>query len=253
MSSIKKKRLIDGLPAATKKFMQDQAGNELVVYEDGFALGSEGSKVEGGEKGKYYLNNHVDINLLYHFEKEGDLHSLRIVGFEVSPKSVQHDTEFSAGQTPKTCPVQPGKPISVSDGAKEVVWSYSVKWEESNVKWALRWDVYLKMRDNQIHWFSIVNSLMIVLFLSGMLAMIVMRTVHADFKRYRELETQEEAQEETGWKLVHGDVFRPPQYGMFLSALVGTGLQVLSMILITMGLSLLFLSTLFFPHKFFFH
>ncbi|KAE8731664.1 Transmembrane 9 superfamily member 9 [Hibiscus syriacus] len=28
--------------------------------------------------------------------------------------------------------------------------------------------------------------------------------------RYNELEAQEEAQEETGWKLVHGDVFRPP-------------------------------------------
>ena len=28
----------------------------------------------------------------------------------------------------------------------------------------------------QIHWFSIINSLMIVLFLAGMLAMIMMRT-----------------------------------------------------------------------------
>jgi len=80
---------------------------------------------------------------------------------------------------------------------------------------------------------------MIVLFLSGMLAMIIMRTVHADFKRYRELETQEEAQEETGWKLVHGDVFRPPQHGMLLSALVGTGVQVLAMVLITMAFAVL--------------
>jgi len=32
------------------------------------------------------------------------------------------------------------------------------------------------MTDDQIHWFSIINSLMIVLFLSGMVAMIMMRT-----------------------------------------------------------------------------
>ncbi|KAG2241322.1 hypothetical protein Bca52824_096693 [Brassica carinata] len=82
--------------------------------------------------------------------------------------------------------------------------------QESEVKWASRWDAYLLMNDNQIHWFSIVNSLMIVLFLSGMVAMIMLRTLYRDISRYNELETQEEAQEETGWKLVHGDVFRIP-------------------------------------------
>jgi hypothetical protein len=41
-------------------------------------------------------------------------------------------------------------------------------------RWASRWDTYLLMMDDQIHWFSIVNSLMIVLFLSGMVAMIML-------------------------------------------------------------------------------
>ena len=48
-----------------------------------------------------------------------------------------------------------------------------MRWEYSDVKWASRWDVYLYATDEQIHWFSIVNSFMIVLFLSGMLAMIM--------------------------------------------------------------------------------
>jgi hypothetical protein len=43
--------------------------------------------------------------------------------------------------------------------------------------------------------------------------------------------------EETGWKLVHGDVFRPPAHRMLLSAAVGTGMQLvllgLSVILVT--------------------
>lgn len=58
------------------------------------------------------------------------------------------------------------------------------------------------MMDDQIHWFSIINSLMIVLFLSGMVAMIMMRTLHRDISKYNQLDSAEEAQEETGWKLV---------------------------------------------------
>ena len=58
------------------------------------------------------------------------------------------------------------------------------------------------MMDDQIHWFSIINSLMIVLFLSGMVAMIMMRTLHRDISNYNQLETAEEVQDETGWKLV---------------------------------------------------
>lgn len=40
--------------------------------------------------------------------------------------------------------------------------------QESEVKWASRWDTYLTMSDVQIHWFSIVNSVVVVFFLSGM-------------------------------------------------------------------------------------
>lgn len=106
--------------------------------------------------------------------------------------------------------------------------------QESDVKWASRWDTYLLMADDQIHWFSIVNSLMIVLFLSGMVAMIMLRTLYRDISKYNQLETQEEAQEETGWKLVHGDVFRTPINSDLLCVYVGTGVQFLGMMIITM-------------------
>jgi len=111
---------------------------------------------------------------------------------------------------------------------------YCFTLQESDVKWASRWDTYLLMADDQIHWFSVVNSLMIVLFLSGMVAMIMLRTLYRDISKYNQLETQEEAQEETGWKLVHGDVFRPPTNSDLLCVYVGTGVQFFGMILVTM-------------------
>lgn len=61
--------------------------------------------------------------------------------------------------------------------------------------------------------------------------MILIRALYRDIAKYNE-ETAEEAQEETGWKLVHGDVFRPPSgtFGpMLLSVFVGSGIQILAM------------------------
>ena len=106
--------------------------------------------------------------------------------------------------------------------------------QESPIRWASRWDTYLLMHDEPIHWFSIVNSLMIVLFLTGMVAMIMLRTLHRDIAKYNQLESVDEAQEETGWKLVHGDVFRPPPNASQLATYVGTGVQLLGMSLVTM-------------------
>merc|ERR1711991_885120 len=68
--------------------------------------------------------------------------------------------------------------------------------------------------------------------------MIMMRTLYKDFRRYNQLEPNEEA-EETGWKLVHGDVFRPPQKPMLLAVIVGSGVQVGMCALITLVFAVL--------------
>lgn len=47
---------------------------------------------------------------------------------------------------------------------------------------------------------------------------------------------QEETLEETGWKLVHGDVFRPPRFNKLLASLLGAGIQIFCMALIIIGM-----------------
>lgn len=65
---------------------------------------------------------------------------------------------------------------------------------------------------------------------------------------YFQIESGEDAQEEFGWKLVHGDVFRPPRKGMLLSVLLGSGVQVFFMTLVTLGRSLFeFMLIILFP------
>ena len=47
------------------------------------------------------------------------------------------------------------------------MFTYDVEWHRSDVRWASRWDTYLAMSDVQIHWFSIINSVVVVFFLAG--------------------------------------------------------------------------------------
>lgn len=128
-----------------------------------------------------------------------------------------------------------------------------------------------------IHWLAIANSLIICSLLSAVVVMIVHRTMFADGKgqlkeeegrtRLRkkkskaslkspradgkgslleqegdteniDISSDEESIDDiTGWKLLHGDVFRPPPYAGFLAPLIGSGMQ-----LVFMATSLLVLS-----------
>lgn len=236
--------ILDNLPAAVPKILQSVNGDTTTLYESGFPVGFVGDPQEnpGSEMGLNYIYNHVNIKVSYHTDPD-IYEGRRIVGFEVEPESIAHSLDFSPDdpkQYPSTClkrdtgpqvvdPMHPDAPI---------VFTYSVNWEYSETPWSNRWDQYLANTDSQIHWFSIINSVMIVLFLTGMVAMIMMRTLHADFRRYNQLEPNEEA-EETGWKLVHGDVFRPPKMPMLLSVLVGSGVQVLASSLVVLLFALL--------------
>lgn len=50
---------------------------------------------------------------------------------------------------------------------------------------AVRWDIYTSgPTDNQIHWFSITNSSVIVMFLTVLVAMIMVRALRKDIQRY---------------------------------------------------------------------
>jgi transmembrane 9 superfamily protein 3 len=64
--------------------------------------------------------------------------------------------------------------------------TYSVKWLQTDVTFARRFEVYLDYPffEHQIHWFSIFNSFMMVIFLTGLVSMILMRTLRNDYAKY---------------------------------------------------------------------
>mmetsp|Transcript_39393 Transcript_39393/g.50262 ORF Transcript_39393/g.50262 Transcript_39393/m.50262 type:complete len:635 (+) Transcript_39393:150-2054(+) len=232
--------LIDNLPVAMYHEKFD-------YYSRGFPVGFTMVN-EDGEK-QHYLNNHARMVIAYH-EDPDQFQGSRIVGFEVVPFSIKHkyeDENFDPEMTTlTTCnemtpAVNDLETLQSTDELGEVIFTYDVKWVRSDITWGERWDIYLKGNPNEeIHYFSIMNSLMIVLFLSGVVGMIMVRTLRKDISTYNEMQSLEEAQEETGWKLVHGDVFRSPEsYPMVLSAFVGQGCHLLAMTFFTLVLALL--------------
>jgi len=200
----------------------------------------------------------VDLSIRYNEDHNPDVgkrkfEGSRVVGFRVEPFSIHHKWDDHHGipfdkdeTTLDTCNAMahavndPANYMSV-DHATEVIFTYDVVWEESDVNWANRWDVYLRGNpDDKVHWFSITNSTMIVVFLTVMVAMILVRTLNHDIAQYNDAASLEEAKEESGWKLVHADVFRPPAFGkMLMAAMVGTGCQLFCMTGVTLVFALL--------------
>uniref|UniRef100_A0A672J4C1 Transmembrane 9 superfamily member n=1 Tax=Salarias fasciatus TaxID=181472 RepID=A0A672J4C1_SALFA len=208
-----------------------------LVTSDGRVKDACVINAEFNKKNTFYVFNHVDIQITYHSGAAEGWTGARLVGATLEPKSIKHadekNTNCGEGTSPMEVPGEFSNDVSI-------VYTYSVSFvENNNIKWASRWDyILVSMPHTNIQWFSIMNSLVIVLFLSGMVAMIMLRTLHKDIARYNQVD-QEDAQEESGWKQVHGDVFRPPRKGMLLSVFLGQGTQIFIMTFITLFLACL--------------
>jgi transmembrane 9 superfamily protein 2/4 len=259
--------IVDNIPSAMR--MENSEVIETLYLNDGFPVGFTDKK-----SGVKYINNHVNINILYH-PVEGETAKYRVVQFIVEPFSINHKFDLKEGKKDiKWNPAKSQDPVTITnsnvltscnpetpnvhttwDMAQDsavgpqvasgvVLFTYDVTWTESDIHWASRWDIYLNMENgipDNIHWYQILNSLLITVLLSAMIAWILARNLKRDLLRYNAVPTDEEKaedREEFGWKLIHGDVFRPPsQHPMLLAVVCGTGMQVLAMSLATIVFS----------------
>lgn len=227
--------ILDNLPVIWCYMTEDNRqfcsrGFPVGCFVNRFGIQKDVCKLFGfKEKSTFYVFNHFDLEITYRngineewgssFMEEGG----RIINAKISVSS-KKDGDCTS-KTPMTISNAPER---LKDDVR-IKYTYSVKYKENHeIKWASRWDYILdSMPHAKIQWFSILNSLVIVLFLSGMLAMILVRTIHKDMVKYNTSQSGEDiGEEEFGWKLVHGDVFRAPDHPLLLSVCVGTGIQI---------------------------
>lgn len=212
--------LIDELPGATTFI---SSTDKKKYYASGFPLGFV-------RNGRTYIHNHVMMVIRYHKEKNG---KYTIVGFEVYPRSV---SDFHCPGASKNF-----DNFELDVDAKDTIlipFTYSVYWrEESAISWNDRWKLFFKSEvdDDEMHWISLVNSLVLVAFLSTVVAAVLLRTLNRDIQTYNSLdiatngiavETDANDYTNSGWKLISNDVFREPWSSVFLCLLLSSGVQV---------------------------
>lgn len=252
--------ILDNLPITTYDLEQDPE-SVRPGYEVGYKAGD-----------RYYVNNHLMFKVLVHetngqysrfMQNQAELEAAAaaeatgrrmlkqarpvsvgermymIVGFEVVACSIKRTPGSALKNIP--CPASPDEanapdPQEVKEGNK-IVYTYDVYWDTSDITWASRWDAYLRMPGGRVHWFSILNSLMVVVVMSSIVAMIMLRTIRRDLQRYEALIVDggpNNDAEESGWKMVSGDVFRAPTGALALVVHVGSGVQIMASAIVTL-------------------
>lgn len=110
------------------------------------------------DDGKYALYTHAQFEISYN----GD----RVIEIKVTP-----DPKYTKDIT--------------EDKEQEVEFTYSAKWVKVDIPFERRMEKYIENsiapQHLEIHWFSIINSCVTVLLLTGFLATILMRVLKNDF------------------------------------------------------------------------
>ncbi|KAL6002507.1 Cellular adhesion and filamentous growth protein [Asimina triloba] len=134
-----------------------------MYYDDDLPLWGFIGKVDNEDKMdprdyKYLLFKHIHFDILYNNDRVIEIH-------------VQTDPNLTVDIT--------------EDADTDVEFSYSVKWRETDITFENRIETYSRSSSMpqhlDIHWFSIINSCVTVLLLTGFLATILMRVLKNDF------------------------------------------------------------------------
>ena len=212
---------VDKLPAVYLKY-NSQKNQFEKNYKKGIQLGY----VENGE---YYIYNHYFF-LIQITPYTSD--SYNVVGFNIIPFSIKQSNEEKCEKTNNFLNNDNKEKQNLND--KEILFTYDVVFQYSNITFASRWDIYKNINKN-IHWAGIITSNIIIFILSFIVCCVFFRNIRRDIEIYNQRVTGEEFLDEFGWKQVCNDVFRPVYYNkMLLSSLIGTGIQLFSMLFFTL-------------------
>ncbi|KAG8348315.1 putative Endomembrane protein 70 [Trypanosoma vivax] len=210
--------LMDGLPLAEEV-------SERKIYKVGIPLGFVSN-------GRSYINNHIHFLIKCTAEEAKNSDNLiekryRILSFVAKPYSIQYNADRTCDSS-KEMTFMEAHHLPVDSDS--ITWSYSVSWSISDDAWTSRWDVYLSVREQKVHWYSIISSVLSAFSLTAIIAVVLVRAVWRDLGKSSGIDIDDfEPLDSIGWKLLARDVFRPPDMGWMLACFAGSGVQLLGM------------------------
>lgn len=228
--------LLDGLPGATT-FVSFSKNSKY--YASGFPLGFVKDEIS-------YIYNHVMLVIRYHRQPKSSAYT--IVGFEVYPKSVSNEQCPGASKDYKNFALnfkysEKGELLEL----KTIIpYTYSVYWREDNsIDYDSRWDLYYEGEtagDHKIHWFSFVNSIILLSFLLLVAAIVLLRLlksdiqstaaspiipVSAEFETSGPTATSPTVPSAGSWRNLLPNVYDRPPLVVLLTTLVAGGVQII--------------------------
>ncbi|KAI9072697.1 hypothetical protein K1719_045344 [Acacia pycnantha] len=172
----------------------------------GFIGRAEEESWAGGGKGpKYYLFKHVQFDVLYNGNQIIEINAFG----------------------------DPNLAVDITDNVGvDVKFTYSVIWNTTSTHFENRMGRYSRTSllpvYQKVHWFSFVNSIVIIFLLMGLLTVLYMWHLKSDLKRFSTVTHEDD--KEVGWKYIHGDAFRQPPNSPLFFAVLGTGTQLLILV-----------------------
>ena len=114
---------------------------------------------------------------------------------------------------------------------QNVVFKYSVLWHQSDIPYPQRLETLNDhaFYNHRVHFYSVINSALLVLLLIALVVILITNTLARDYKRFMQ-EAEFDGFDvdialDIGWRTLHGDVFRPPLRMPLVSVLGGAGMQ----------------------------
>ena len=215
--------IVDKLPAGLIVYNPETKQTSL-KYFNGIPLGYHSD-------GVFYIYNHYQFHILLN---KIDEDRYNVVGFNILPMSIKHNQEEAVcAKESKDILDNLGKdPQPLVAG--NILFTYDVIFEYSDITLASRWDHYKTARAG-IHWSGIILSEVLIVVISIIIGVVLCRNLRADISSYNYRVSNLEEINEYDWKQIQGDVFRPPAVNvLLLSSILGTGTQLFLMITATL-------------------
>jgi transmembrane 9 superfamily protein 2/4 len=217
---------LDSLPSSYTT--TDVYTNETYVnYFEGIPIGFE-------DNDKYFIYNHYNVYI--DINKKDD--KFQIVGFSIEPLSIEQtdiiDCENLVSDD-DTAYMRDYYNNFYGQELKEgnVLFTYDVIWRNSNKTFFSRWDRYLK-NGKEYHWLGLIFSNIILFIFSFLLIYILTRAIKKNIEIYNNKVVIDEIIDDYGWKQVCNDVFRKPKNLILFSCIIGTGIELLLIIIISL-------------------
>ena len=191
---------------------------------------------EGGVKVNQ-IYNHLTFNIYLNYNKN----EISVIEFNIVPFSINHNYDENSSSVNLLCAFNESSVLQnfnvdkqYSEMNEYIIYTYDIIYHKTDIQWTSRWDHIQNTDDTKFQIISLVNSSLIIFVLTAIIAHLFCKAIRRDIDTFNIFAIGEEFVDDSRWKQVSQDVFRKPRHSMLFSVLVGTGIQLFAMALITL-------------------